>query len=64
MKKLGLVSLLLATSLMFTGCGSKKEDANSKVSGVIKVVTNRTDAEELYAQIESDFIKNIQKLKI
>ena len=63
MKKLGLVSLLLATSLIFTGCGSKKEDANSKVSGVIKVVTNRTDAEELYAQIESDFIKKYPEVE-
>ena len=57
MKKLSLVSMLMATLLVFTGCGSSSENSKGEVSGVIKVVTDRTDADELYAQIESEFIK-------
>lgn len=60
MKMKKLVALVAVCTLALAGCGSKdnKEAAKSEeISGTITVVTDRTDADEIYAQIEKDFIK-------
>ena len=48
---------LACTSVMATGCASSSpsgEEAKG-IGGTLKVVTGRTDAEELFEKIESDF---------
>lgn len=52
------LSLLLAAPLMFTGCAGEKEAVatQDEIGGVLKVLTSRTDADELFAKIEADFI--------
>ena len=52
-----LASLMLISSLLLTGCTSNgtTEGDNGEIGGVIKVVTGRTDADELFEKIESDF---------
>lgn len=53
------ISALMLMSITLTGCGSQnqtnKEVANG-IGGTLTVVTSRTDAEELFAKIEADFI--------
>ncbi|MGG7176748.1 ABC transporter substrate-binding protein [Clostridium paraputrificum] len=56
MKKLKVVSLLMALALTLTGCGTSKKEAEGKIGGTITVVTDRPDATELYEKIEKDFI--------
>ncbi|MEG2707586.1 MAG: extracellular solute-binding protein [Vagococcus sp.] len=59
LKKLVLGTLL--TTLFLGGCAAnKKEEVKSdsdKVSGEITVLTNRTDGDKIFKQVEADFIK-------
>ena len=55
MKKLRILSLIMATALTLVGCGSTKNEVTEKISGTITVVTDRTDTDELFAKIEEDF---------
>ena len=65
------LSALTLMSVMLTGCGNgsqvateeastnnvtTEETATSNIGGTLTVVTGRTDADELYAKIEADFI--------
>ena len=55
-RKLKVISLTMILALSLVGCSSKKEEQKSGIGGTIKVVTDRTDAEVLFEQIEKDFI--------
>lgn len=49
------ISLLMLVPFALTGCGSSNEQVSSE-GKTLTVVTGRTDAEALFAQIEEDFI--------
>ncbi|MBU3804730.1 MAG: extracellular solute-binding protein [Candidatus Cellulosilyticum pullistercoris] len=53
---LTLISVMLTG--MLTGCGGNNESVEmaNGIGGTLTVVTGRTDAEELFAKIEADFI--------
>ena len=53
------MSALTLISVMLTGCTSNNQsvEETSGIGGTLTVVTGRTDAEELFAKIEADFIK-------
>lgn len=59
MKWKQLICVGLLTTLFFTACSSnnKEAESNDTISGEITVLTNRTDADELFKKIETDFIK-------
>lgn len=52
------MSALTLISVMLTGCGSNNQSVEETrgIGGTLTVVTGRTDAEELFAKIEADFI--------
>lgn len=54
MKK--IISLVMATTLVLTGCTTKKT-VEGEIGGTITVVTDRTDADLLFEKMEADFIK-------
>lgn len=57
MKKFKIVSLIIVVTLTLAGCGKSKSEVDTKkVEGTITVVTDRTDATELFDKIEKDFI--------
>lgn len=52
-----IISLVMSATILvssFVGCTNKKTDT-AEIGGVIKVVTGRTDADELFAKIEEEF---------
>lgn len=54
-----LISLMLTIPLILTGCSqsAKKAEENTEIGGTLKVVTGRTDGDELFAEIEKKFIE-------
>lgn len=56
MKKFRIISLIMVLSLTLAGCSVNKEETDGKIGGTITVVTDRTDANELFDKIEKDFI--------
>ncbi len=66
MKKIYLGLTVAAATLFLAACGSSNKEAtkeNDQVSGEFTVVTNRTDADKLYDQIEKDFKKKYPEIK-
>ncbi|MGC6767099.1 ABC transporter substrate-binding protein [Enterococcus sp. LJL51] len=61
MKKIVAAVNVVGLSLLLAACGSgstkKETQDNGKISGEITVVTNRTDADELYEKMEAAFKK-------
>ncbi|RDY25120.1 carbohydrate ABC transporter substrate-binding protein [Romboutsia weinsteinii] len=58
MKK--IISLALVTGLMLSGCAKGSADGSKgegKIAGEITVVTDRTDADDLFEEIEANFKK-------
>lgn len=65
MKKIYLGMAVAAATLFLAACGNSKEadtKENDKVSGELTVVTNRTDADKLYDQMEKDFKKKYPEI--
>lgn len=61
-----LISLMLTIPLMLTGCSQSSKKAaenNNEVAGTLKIVTSRTDADELFAEIEKKFIEKYPKVE-
>ncbi|MGL6106995.1 ABC transporter substrate-binding protein [Romboutsia sp.] len=54
--RLKVISVAMTLALTLVGCTPKEEAKDSKIGGTITVVTDRTDADELFAQMEKDFI--------
>lgn len=50
-----LLSILILLPLVLTGCGTEKKEAAGKIGGTITVVTDRTDADKLFEDIETKF---------
>ena len=65
MKK--IISLVMALTIALTGCakGGKSENnsVEGEIGGIITVVTDRTDANELFEKMEADFIKKYPKVE-
>ena len=57
MKAKKIIASLLMLPILMVGCKSKEEKKNDEIGGTIKVVTSRTDADELFEKIEEDFKK-------
>ena len=50
-----LLGMLILLPLVLTGCGTEKKEAAGKIGGTITVVTDRTDADKLFEDIETKF---------
>ena len=57
MKAKKIIASLLMLPILMVGCKSKEEKKDNEIGGTIKVVTSRTDADELFEKIEEDFKK-------
>lgn len=57
MKAKKIIASLLMLPILMVGCKSKEEKKTDEIGGTIKVVTSRTDADELFAKIKEDFKK-------
>lgn len=57
MKAKKIIASLLMLPILMVGCKSKEEKKTDEIGVTIKVVTSRTDADELFAKIEEDFKK-------
>lgn len=55
-RRIKALSLSMILSLSLVGCQSKEETNKDGIGGTITVVTDRTDATEIFEQIEKDFI--------
>lgn len=60
MKKLNIIGLSLAAILLLTACGKEEKSqvkTNEAIAGEITVLTDRTDGDNIFAEIEEKFIE-------
>ncbi|WP_288222175.1 ABC transporter substrate-binding protein [uncultured Clostridium sp.] len=57
MKAKKIIVTLMMLPMLMVGCKSTDKKQSEEIGGTIKVVTSRTDADELFEKIEEDFKK-------
>ena len=55
MKRKKIIAALMMLPILMVGCKKTEENKSEEIGGTIKVVTSRTDADELFEKIEEDF---------
>ena len=55
MKRKKIIEALMMLPILMVGCKNTDKKQNEEIGGTIKVVTSRTDADELFEKIEEDF---------